>query len=433
MMIFRRRTYTLRYRNRRVPFRTILTIFTFFLACTIRAQTDTISLQEAIGLAWKNNASLKLAQLQYQESQHHTSEVRGLRYPPLLFRTHYLYAPLPGYNEIVTNNGEYGLQFTTSIPLYDGGARSGLVDQSVTLEDRSLVSVEKSRVEVGYSIRSIYYDILRARGELTIREKTIDRLQNYLSLLRQLRLGGNATESDLLKATVDLDNAQVELDRTRQDLEKGKKLLVNVLGIPLDRRIEVRADALPDSAALPAFDIENSPDILLLAHDKKFAEQDLRIAQADRLPVLTVSGDIGALGVKPYQFHQDIGYSILLSLDIPLFTWGALDNRIEQKELEIEKTDAQLEIQRRELETEWRTAVDNLGAVRKNLNDYGNTITLAEQNYLSAKARFAGGTATSLEVLDAQRSLVETQLNFNKTLFDLRVLLAGILRLSGKE
>jgi outer membrane protein len=410
-----------------------LVVFSAILPVLLVGQTDTISLQLAIELAEKNNVGIKISDLNYRESQSHTTEVKASRYPSLLFRTHYLNAPVPGYNEIITNNGEYGLQFTTSIPLYDGGARNRVVDQSATLENRSLISIEKTKVEIAFTVRTLYYDVLHSQGELSIREKTVERLQNYLSLLNQLRLGGSATESDVLKATVDLDNAVVEVDQSRQELAKGKKLLINELGLPLQQSIEVMLQNLSDSIDVPEFAVENSPDVGLLRQDKKFAEDDLRLAQSERLPVLTISGDAGVLGVKPYQFHQDIGYSLLLSLDIPLFTWGATNHRIEQKELEIQKAEAQLQLQQRELETEWTTTLNDLTVSRKNLIDYGRTIAIAEQNYLSAKARFAGGSASSLEVLDAQRSLVETQLNYNNTLYQVRTSMATVLRLSGKE
>ncbi|TLY31031.1 MAG: TolC family protein, partial [Ignavibacteria bacterium] len=139
-----------------------------------------------------------------------------------------------------------------------------------------------------------------------------------------------------------------------------------------------------------------------------------------------------ALGIHPHEFRDDVGYSVFLSLDLPIFSWGAINDRIEQRVFDRDQLDAQLELQRRGLETEWRNTLGDVELARKSLVSYRANITEAEKNYLSAKSRFAGGSGSNLEVLDSQRLLEEVKLNFNSTLFQLRASLAGLLKLSGK-
>jgi outer membrane protein TolC len=400
---------------------------------TSLSQTDTLTLDKAIELALKNNRIITIAEVGVKQSESHLREVNASRFPSIFFRSHYLLAPEIGYNEIVTNGGEYGAQITATLPLYDGGVRNAVIDQSVNNNERSSINLQKNKNEIAFTVRIFYYDILQAREELSIRQETVERLQDYVSFLTRMRLGGSATESDVLKAQVDLNNATTEADVAQQSLRKAKLLLNNAIGNSLSRNIEVIPINSEDTSHVIVFSAEKNLDIQLLEHDKISSTYDVSIAQGERLPTVTISGDVGALGVQPNEFRHDIGYSLFLSLDLPLFTWGGIDNRIQQKEFAEQQLDAQIQLQRRELETEWRVTLSDLETARKNMASYTSTIATAEQNYLSAKSRFAGGAGSNLEVLDAQRLLVEAKLNYNNALFQLRSDLATILKFSGQQ
>ena len=163
-------------------------------ALPLFAQVDTISLQDALDLAQKNNATIKIAEIGIKQDESRFHEVSAARYPALAFRSHYLYTPEPGYNEAVTNGGEYGVQLSTGVPLFDGGVRGALTDQSSNAVATSRVGLQKSSSEIAFAVRIQYYETLRAEEELDIRRETAGRLQDYLTFVNQLRLGGTATE-----------------------------------------------------------------------------------------------------------------------------------------------------------------------------------------------------------------------------------------------
>ena len=402
------------------------------LAASAPAQTDTLSIQQAVFQAQENNRAITISRIGMRTSESKVREVKASRLPFLNFHTHLLHAPENGYNEIVTNGGEFGLQLETGMPLYDGGIRSAQLDQALNDQDRSGVNLKKSAAEIGYAVRTAYYGVLAAKEELRIRRETVGRLEEYLSFLNQLRAGGSASQSDVLKAQVDLNNARIGVDQAFQSLRKVKFELLNAMGSSFDRTVDVVDPAPEDTSGVPAIAIENNPDVQLLEHEKASATHDITIARAERLPTLTVAGDIGVLGVTPREFRQDMGYSVLLTLELPLFNWGSTASRIEQKELAWDMLEAEVQLQKRELEAQWRVLLGDLEVSRKNLVNHASNIADAEKNYLAAKSRFAGGSGSNLEVLEAQRLLVEAKLNYNETLLRLRTDLAMALKLSGQ-
>lgn len=397
-----------------------------------RPPSDTLSVEEAVETALRHNPNVAIAELDRRQAEVHTREVRAGRYPSLLLHSHYLHTPETGYNEAVTNGGEYALQLTASVPLYDGGIRSALIDQSVDEQERSQAEVGRNRSDLVLAVRTAYFETVSAREEVAIRMEIVGRLEDYLSLLRRLKIGGGALQSDILKTQVDLNNALIAVDVAGQSLVKSTNELKNLTGTALDTPLETLdpRDGT-DTSAVPFDSVDASPDLRVLERQKASAEADVRIAQGERYPTLSISGDAGALGVTPREFSDDMGYSILVSLGMPLFDWGEIGARISQKELARDRIDLEIQARRREIESAWKTVTADYASARKTLKNYETNITSAEENYLSAKSRFAGGSGTSLEVLDAQRLLGDARLSYNATLLQLRVDRATMLRLSG--
>lgn len=412
--------------------RRIATLLFPFISGGLFAQTDTLSLSESITAAQEYNVNMRIAQNAVDQSDARLRELRANRYPSLFFRTHFLYAPDFGYNVAITNGGEYGVQLVTGLPLYDGGVKNALVDQAANNVGRAQLGVERTESEIAFSVRSAYFEIVRAEAELRIRQETVRRLQDYLTLLKQLQAGGAATESDVLKARVDLSNATVAVEGTQQSLQNAKLLMNNLMGRPLRKPFDVTqlspADTIAVTDTLPASNI----DLRLLRYDVEATSYDIAIAKSERLPTLAIGGDIGALGVKVRDWRDETGYSVLLSLDVPIFTWGGIGNRIEQKELIQKQKQLELDVKRRDVETQWQATVIDAEQFRRNIAQYVSNLKIAENNYLSAKARFVGGGGSNLEVLDAERLLLETHLNANNSEFQLRLAIANLLRLSGQ-
>ncbi|MFI5253076.1 MAG: TolC family protein [Bacteroidota bacterium] len=407
-------------------------ILLFVFVTASIAQTDSVTLQQAISLAWQNNQVVSISEIEKQQNEIHLKEVQALRYPPFFIRSHYLYAPDNGYSDVVTNGGEYGFQLTTGIPLYDAGIRSTLTHQVSNAIERSSIVVQKSKIDLSFEVRSAYYEIVRARNELQIRRETKQRLDDYSAFLEQLHQGGSVNTNDVLKSRVELNNAIIEVDNATNTLAKDKMALNKLIGKPIKLDIEIAFASVGDTTSLPQFSVENTPDVLLLKREKISAEDDITLAKAERLPTVSVSGDVGWLGVTPSEYRQNFGYSIFLNLDFPIWSWGGIDTRIQQKELSNQIIDKQIELQRRDLELQWNTTITDIQYARNALGGYARNIVEAEKNYLLAKSRFAGGSGSNLEVLDAQRLLVEIKLDYNKTLMELNSSFTTALKLSGQ-
>jgi outer membrane protein TolC len=142
---------------------------------------------------------------------------------------------------------------------------------------------------------------------------------------------------------------------------------------------------------------------------------DVEMAQRERLPAVSFSGDAGVLSsldnlrLPPGERVTGLGYSIGVLVELPLFTWGSIGLRVEQRQLAAESQRLRLEQLKRRLRTEVNGVRAQMQTARSALRTLKGTLRSAEDAYLLTKSKFAGGGTLSIEVLSAQQLLADTR------------------------
>ncbi len=395
------------------------------------AQTDSLSLSKAIELALKHNQNITLANQEIEKSKYALKEARSNLFPSIYGTSHYIYAPENGYDPVVTNGGEYGLQISANYALFDGGIRSALINKAnVNIKGKNL-SLQQTKSEIRYLVRVVYFEISAAKNELNAQRNGVTELTNYLQLLEQLKAGGVATESDVLKAKVDLNNLLITLETSKQKIEKLTFDMNNLLGRRIDEPLNIYEDNPADTTTNLNSTANKMIDLELVQNEAKASGYDINIAKGEKLPQLSITGDAGVLGVKPNNIKQDAGYSLFLSFNIPLFTWGRIESRIQQAEITQKQALTKVALTDRSLQTQRFSILSEIELAKKNMKNYQSSIKTAEENYLSSEARFKGGSGTNLDVLDAHRLVIQAESDYNNAVLQYQTASASLLRLYG--
>ena len=395
------------------------------------AQTDSLALSKAIEIALKNNQNITLSNQEIEKSKYALKEAKSNLFPSIYGTSHYIYAPENGYDPVVTNGGEYGLQISANYALFDGGIRSALINKAnVNIKGKNL-SLQQTKSEIRYLVRVVYFEISAAKNELKAQRNGVTELTNYLQLLEQLKAGGVATESDVLKAKVDLNNLIITLETSKQKIEKLKFDMNNLLGRRIDEPFEIYESAATDTTTGLNSELNKMIDLELAKNQAKASSYDVNIAKGEKLPRLSINGDAGVLGVKPNNIKQDAGYSLFLSFSVPLYTWGGIDSRIQQAEISQKQALTNVDLTDRALQTQRLSILSEIELAKKNMINYQSSIKTAEENFLSSEARFKGGSGTNLDVLDAHRLVIQAELNYNNSVLQYQTARASLLRLYG--
>lgn len=409
----------------------LLTLFSFSDVVG-RAHSDSLTIEQAVNIALKNNLNIQVADAEIKKSEYSLNENKAGLLPSVSGNAHYIYAPENAYDPAVTNGGEYGLQVSADYTLYNGGLNHLAVDKANTGVNLSELNLEKAKSNLIFDVRSVYYAINNSEREVEYRKEALSSLNDYYKYLKESEAGGNATHSDVLKTEVNLNNARIDLRESELNLEKVKKELFGILFLPADSGFKYISGAVIDTTMPRTVSTDNFPEVKIAEMESMVNHFEIQSAQAEKLPVINLSGDAGVLGVKPENYKNDLGYSASVDLSVPLFSWGKLNARIQQATVAYDQSKLRTELVRKNLRIMQDSLMTEFNLARQKMEAYRDNIKTAEDNFYYSKALYIGGSGSTLEVLDAFRLLNDIKTNYNNSVLSLQLTRAELLKLYGR-
>lgn len=401
-------------------------------AASNSASAQQLSLDDCIRLALQRNQRLVSAEYGIHASRQQIKEAGALRRPNLSLVGGASFAPITGFDPALTEGGEYEGLVEIKQPLFDRAIKPARQQAEVNLQQAANA---KTRVaaDVRLEVRLAYIDLLRARRQYALTQESITDLQSYLETVRALAYGGAAPKTDIARAEIQLQAETIVLNDFRTAVAVAMKHLLEPVGLPLDTTIVV-ADAIALPAAPERF--ENNLDLKELGFSLAAAKLDVKLAHAERSPAISAFGSAGGWTSRNQLLESGsphiFGYRAGLSFDLPIWNGGATAARIEQKNAVRNALQADFVVLRRRLDTECQTSWQQYHAAAEKLNLLESSQTKALEQYEILLAQYAGGGVSSLEVIDAHRTLLEIVLQEEQTRAEIDMLHAQILRLTGE-
>ncbi len=262
-----------------------------------------------------------------------------------------------------------------------------------------------------------YYSLLALDGELEIIQENIDYRSNALELVRIQKQAGGVTELAVQQFAAQLLNTRSRQGQVRQQIIEMENLLNRLLGRypqPIARGRSLQTRELPGQVlmGLPAQMIFRRPDIRQAELELLATNVDVEVVRAEFLPTVNLTGYVGLntfrLGtlVNP----ASIAAGLLSGLAAPVF-----NRRFVQANYQGSVA------QSREAFYRYRqTLVNGFSEVTTSLRGVENYRQVAElqadevrtlqQAVITANDLFRSGYATYLEVITAQRSVLEAEM-----------------------
>ncbi|MCL4538864.1 MAG: TolC family protein [Bacteroidetes bacterium] len=385
--------------------RQTLTVFfasaVFAITSIGNAQTRPVSLSDYLEAALKSNPLVGSAALAKESARYHSESITKGYYPQIGVGSHLIVAP--GYDPAITNGGEFGAQISGSYTIYDGGARSLEIRRGGIGVEQGTVNQSRVRADIIYSVSTAYIDAVREERELDVVEQEYRSLSDYLRLVNQLHASGQGSETDVLRTTVDLNNAQIEINSRKISYKNSLVVLAQASGLPTSEVTEV--DSVMPSLSyyttfVPARNVDLMSEHLML----KQAELDAQIAESKLRPTVSIGADAGALTSLPNLqpgLANVFGASVGISVSVPVFTLGSLHDSYSAAEATAKSVALQNEYSRSVLERQFELTLNEIAGVDAQIAALGDNLVVAEKNMLLSKAQYAGGIGISLDVLNA--------------------------------
>ena len=268
-----------------------------------------------------------------------------------------------------------------------------------------------------------YFDFLETEKLITVAEKEVESLSSYLNDIEQLYAQGSVVENDLLPAKVKLADAKQKLIASRNDKEIVRARLNNILALPLRGNIKAQ-DIETSPSNLPELEeawqsSQSQRQELLFLQDQIQASGLLERGKAlESFPSIFADGSY-SYAQNEFSLHQS-NKAITLGAKFNLYDGGLstadlLRERARGSQLKQEK-DKLIEDIKFEVEDSF-FGLKNAG---EKLLVAKDALSQADENVRFYRAKYAGGSATTTEVLEAITLQTAAQTNFCRDDYELK-------------
>jgi HAE1 family hydrophobic/amphiphilic exporter-1 len=269
-----------------------------------------------------------------------------------------------------------------------------------------------SRQAVALEAVRVYNEFLLARERVRVAADSVAQKEKHLEMARNRRTAGVATDLEVLRAQVDLENTRSLLLRQRGGADLARGRLNAVMVQPIDAPIEP-VDSLsyePLEIALEEVIQEaeaNRPEVRGAILNERIQGELVTVARGDRLPRLDLLAAWGWSVREPANFlERDYSkWSAALSLTVPVFDGRRAAGRVAQARAEQGKALQDRIALENRIRLEAKEAVDRLNVARSVLSSAELNVTQAQRALDMTQANYRAGAATTLDVLDAQSAL----------------------------
>lgn len=289
------------------------------------------------------------------------------------------------------------------------------------------ITLEKSEVDIKSQVQQIYYSALVVEETIDLLEKNLESLTNLYKITQTSVDVGVTEQTEADQLSVQVATMESTINTTKRSLELAYNSLRMLLCVDTDVEI-ILTDELEsmfnrdkiDALFSETFILERNHDYQLLAQSTELARKQISLTGWSNGPVLSIYHQYSA---KHYfrdeqTFNMTPPNMIGANLSIPLFTFGKTTAAVKDAKLAYEKqlntmadTELALNLQHRQL-------LFNLSSNLEKFEDQQKSVSVAQRVFDNISKKFEQGVASSLEVTNANTSLVTAQSNYVQAMLE---------------
>ena len=436
----------------------ILLISLIICAVNLKAQKQevvSLTLQQAVELAKKNNYNVQNARIDQQIADKKVKEVLSGGLPQINASggfTDYLdiptqLAPAIAFNP-KANPSDY-MKFKFGVPytltgsisasqlIFDGSFFLG-VKAAKEYVNLARLGVKATEIEITTGITKIYYAVLLTQANVLMLDNTIKTLEKTLTDNRAYYKNGLSEKIDLDRLEMSYSNTKIQRDKIADQYLISMMVLKLQLGINVKDSILLtdniekifKSDfATPIDAKI---DYSQRPDYKLIEQQIKLQEYDIKRYQLGYAPTLNASFAAQRVSYGPEfsKLGTDFGNLgqvwfpttiFALNLNVPIFDGFRKSAQIQQSRLVMNKYVNSKKNLEQSIENDIELTRIKLERSKEQLELQKKNMELAQSIYDRANVKYKNGVGSTLELTTAENDLKQSQTNYLGSMYDLLV------------
>lgn len=412
--------------------------------------TVDLNLPKTVQMALDYNRDIKNSQYALKKAEYAINQAQAGKKPTVDYNfgaqrsratdaaTYSRAASLMGGANSVSNAFSNGI--SVNIPLYTGGLVEGQIDVAKLGKTNTQEEILRVEQATKYSAIQGYYALLAYQELQGVYHEAVDNLQGHLDNVQAQYNVGTKARVDVLSSDVSLANAKTTAITADNNVAVAESNLNNILGLPLETKLNLADHQLPfdtyNISLQEATDyaMKYRPEVLQAAIAVQEAERNIDIADAGNKPTVAITGgNDWADNTFPGIDANKRSWKVAAGVTYNFYDGGATKAKVNQAKQDILVARETEQKTREAVQLEVKQAYLNIRSAAQKVEETQTVVDQARENYRIQNIRYQAGVGINLDVLDAQLSLNEAQVNHIQALYDYNVGIAKLEQVMGVD
>lgn len=455
----------------------LIFLFTFFLLVFSSTAQEQLSLIECVNIAIDNSLEIEQSEIDYETALLDYNQSKLDQYPSLNASTNHslnfgrsLDFTTYNFNTQTTQGNSFGVNVGAT--LFAGGRIKENIKLQDMLANRAKISTDALHDQIAINVAANFLSALSAKEQIKIaqiqvnlRNQDVERTQKLIDL-------GTTAGAILYDMKAQLANAEYQLQQAKNSYQSSLLQLKHSMYYGFEKDIDVIAPELPiptleelQSQLNPQIVYQNAlltqGAIVGAENDIAIAEQNIKLAKAQKYPTISISGGANTYhsslgqevigqqvisnqiplegytgpGEVPYftvtntipiqdnssffnQLNNNFSQSLGIGIQIPIFNNGQVKTQIKKAEKTVKRRRVQSEIQKRQLKQTIQGIYLDAELANKALQAAEVQVELLAKAAEFAKKRYDIGAASIYDYFTSQNNLANAKVQLAQAKYD---------------
>ena len=412
--------------------------------------TVDLNLPKTVQMALDYNRDIKNSQYALKKAEYAINQAQAGKKPTVDYNfgaqrsratdaaTYSRAASLMGGANSVSNAFSNGI--SVNIPLYTGGLVEGQIDVAKLGKTNAQEEILRVEQATKYSAIEGYYGLLAYQELQGVYHEAVDNLQGHLDNVQAQYNVGTKAKVDVLSSDVSLANAKTTAITADNNVAVAESNLNNILGLPLETKLNLADHQLPfdtyNISLQEATDyaMKYRPEVLQAAIAVQEAERSIDIADAGNKPTVAITGgNDWADNTFPGIDANKRSWKVAAGVTYNFYDGGATKAKVNQAKQDLLVARETEQKTRESVQLQVKQAYLNIRSAAQKVEETQTVVDQARENYRIQNIRYQAGVGINLDVLDAQLSLNQAQVNHIQALYDYNVGIAKLEQVMGVD
>jgi len=327
--------------------------------------------------------------------------------------------------------------------VWSGGRMTAGIRIAREAREAARHTLTEEAAEIGLQVRTAYYQALLADELELISMAAVEQAQAFLAQ-EQLRLtAGRASELEVLRAEVELENLRPELVAAGNAAELARLNLKRLTDIPTDQPLRLTTtltdglpDRIPEAEQDPTLAELNRASVAAAENQVAIREEQVNLVRGSYLPNVALRMNYGKqvfpaeiFGFDGVDWRTD--WTATLNVSVPVF--DGFRRGAEMAEARVQLNQARLQVAqlREAVQIEYAQARGEKARAQAAIAARQRTVEQAQRVNDLTVLRYDQGLATQLEVTAARLSLLQSRTNLAQAIADYYIADIAVIRAIG--